>query len=370
MNLYKKNHHLSAAAAGQSQVLTRAAGPVVAAASRPHVLTAVATAAALALAFAMAFTGCSTTVKQDVERPANLEVENYATVSALPFKTLAQMGKDDDYDDTPVETFEDYYQKLGQKAASESDEQALLALLDERLMDRLTQSKQLKFVDPDSVQYAIRQRKEIPADVYITGGFTKFSSTIEKEDVDTGKKDDDDKPIMETRYWREASARVLYQVVETGTNRVISKNEFSFSDKSDKNTNWKKVSSTYTVLSPYLNSVVSNIMKDFTPHTETRELTLLKGKGKDMKEADKLAGKGSLVPARNRFLSIYRETGLFEAGYNAALLYEAVDEYDSALKLMNDVWKNSGDSRAKEKLKELEQEAEAARRLQAQKNKR
>lgn len=310
---------------------------------------------------------CSTTVKQEVEQPANLEVENYATVSALPFKTLSQMGRDD-YDDTPVETFEDYYQKLGQKAASESDEQALLALLDEKLMDRLSGSKQLKFVDPDTVQYAIRHRTDIPADVYITGGFTKFSSTIEKEDVDTGKKDDDDKPVMETRYWREASARVLYQVVETRTNRVISKNEFSFSDKSSKDTNWKKVSSAYSVLSPYLNSVVSNIMKDFTPHTETRELTLLKGKGKAMKEADKLVGKGNLVAAREKFLSIYKQEGTFEAGYNAVLLYEAMEEYDEALSLMNKVWKNSGDTRAKDKIRELEDEIEAARRLKAQKS--
>lgn len=310
---------------------------------------------------------CSTTVKQEVEQPANLEVENYATVSALPFKTLSQMGRDD-YDDTPVETFEDYYQKLGQKAASESDEQALLALLDEKLMDRLSGSKQLKFVDPDTVQYAIRHRTDIPADVYITGGLTKFSSTIEKEETDTGKKDDEGKPVMETKYWREASAVLLYQVVETGTNRVISKHEFSFSDKSDKDTNWKKVSSTYSVLSPYLNSIVSNIMKDFTPHTESRELTLLKGKGKAMKEAEKLAGKGSLVAARNQFLSIYRKEGTFEAGYNAALLYEAMEEYDEALTLMNKVWKSSGDSRAKEKIRELEDEIEAARRLKAQKS--
>ena len=330
-----------------------------------------ATSAGMALPLLLAgilMASCSTTVRQEVEQPANLEVERYSTVSALPFKTSAEMGKSS-YDDTPVETFEDYYQRLGQKAASENDEYVLLTQLDDRLTERLMQSKQLKYVDPDSVQYAIRHRTDIPADVYITGGLTKFSSTIEKEETDTGKKDDEDKPIMETKYWREASAVLLYQVVETGTNRVISKHEFSFSDKSDKDTNWKKVSSTYSVLSPYLNSIVSNIMKDFTPHTESRELTLLKGKGKAMKEAEKLAGKGSLVAARNQFLSIYRKEGTFEAGYNAALLYEAMEEYDEALTLMNKVWKSSGDSRIKEKIRELEDEIEAARRLQAQKNK-
>lgn len=323
---------------------------------------------ALASCLVMAvMSGCSTTVKQDVEMPANLEVEMYATVSSLPFKTTSQMGKSS-YDDEPVATFEEYYQKLGQKAASENDEYTLLAQLEDKLTQRLMQSKQLDYVDPETVEYAISRRTKIPADLYITGGFTKFSSTIEKEEVDTGKTDDDGKPIMETRYWREASARLLYQVVETGTNRVISKDEYNFSDKSDKEKDWRKVSSTYTVLSPYLGTVVNLIMKDFAPHTETRELTLLKAKGKDMKEADKLAGKGQLVQARNSFLSIYNSTGLFEAGYNAALLYEAVDEYDEALRLMNRVWKNSGDSRAKEKMRELEKEVESAHRLQLQKN--
>ncbi len=311
---------------------------------------------------------CSTTVRQEVEQPANLEVERYASVSALPFKTSSEMGSKSSYDDTPVETFEDYYQRLGQKAASENDEYVLLTQLDDRLTEKLMQSRQLKYVDPDTVQYAIRHREDIPADVYVTGGLTRFISKIEKEETDSGKKDDEDKPIMETKYWREASAVLLYQVVETGTNRVVSKQEFSFSDKSDKVSDWKKVSSTYSVLSPYLNSIVSNIMKDFTPHTESRELTLLKGKGKDMKEADKLAGKGSLVAARNKFLAIYRQEGTFEAGYNAALLYEAMEEYEEALSLMNKVWKNSGDSRAKEKIRGLEKEMEAARRLQAQKS--
>ena len=350
----------TAAAAGRAAAAVRQAHPAVCAAA----------AALAAVLMAAAVTACSTTVKQEVERPANLEVETYNAISALPFKTSAEMGKSS-YDSEPVETFEDYYRKLGQKAASENDEYVLLTQLDDRLTQKLIASRELNYIDPADVEYALSHRSAaIPADMYITGGFTKFTSTIEKEEHETGEKDDEDKPIMESKYWREASATLLYQVVETRTNRVISKQEYSFSDKSSKVTDWKKVSSTYTVLSPYLNSLVNNIMEDFTPHTETMELTLLKGKSKEMKEAEKLAGKGQLAPARNRFLSIYRSQQLFEAGYNAALLYEAMEMYDEALRLMTDVWQTSGDSRAKEKMRELQKEQEAAARLQKQRSQR
>ena len=110
-------------------------------------------------------------------------------------------------------------------------------------------------------------------------------------------------------------------------------------------------------------------MADFTPHTETLSLTLLKSKDKDMKAAEKLAHKGQLVSARKEYQYIYKKDQLFEAGYNAALLYEAMEEYEAALELMQKVWKDSGDTRAKEKIRELEKEVEAAERLRNQKKK-
>ena len=318
-------------------------------------------AAAVSVAFAAAcslvLAGCSTTVKQEVERPANLEVETNNAVSALPFRTSAEMGRAS-YDDTPVYSFDEYTRRQGEINLSQSEEKDLLSRLDERLSRRLLIADNLEYVDPADVEYALSHREvAIPADLYITGGLLEFSSTIQQESEDTGKKDKDDKAILEYKYWREASMTLLYQVVETKTNRVVSKETYSFSGKSSKYTDWKKVDSTYTVLSSKLDSFITKIMEDFTPHTESRSLTLLKGKGSDMKEADKLAHSGQLVPARNKFLSIYRSEHTFEAGYNAALLYEAMEMYDEALSLMTNVWQNSGDSRAKEKMKELQKEA-------------
>jgi curli biogenesis system outer membrane secretion channel CsgG len=325
--------------------------------------------AALALAALVAglAAGCSTTVKQDVERPAKLDVENYSTISALPFRTSAQMGSTAS-DDDPVYTFEEYTRRQGEIYASQTEERDLLDRLDDRLVQRLKSAKSFSFVDPESVEYALNRRTEIPADVYITGGITKFNSKIEQESSDTDKTDDEGNPIRETKYWRAASLSILYQVVETGTNRVVAKEEYSFSGSSSKETDWKKVDSTYTVLSSKVDSFINRVMEDFTPYTEEKSLTLLKGKGSDMKAADKLANSGSLVPARNKFLAIYNSNGTFEAGYNAALLYEAMEEYDEALNLMNRVWRETGDSRAKQKIKDLENELESARRLRNQKN--
>lgn len=318
------------------------------------------------LAASLTLTGCSTTVKQDVERPANLDVQNYSTVSALPFRTTEEMGKSS-YDDTPIYTFEEYNRRQGEIYTSQNEEKDLLTRLDERLTRSLGSARNLKFVEPESVQYALNRRTEIPADVYITGGLTKFSSKIAEENND--KADDEGNLIRESTYWREASATILYQVVETSTNRVVSKEEYSCSGTSERFSDWRKVPSTYSVLSSKMDNFINRVMEDFTPHTETKSLTLLKGKGKDMKEADKLAHDGKIVAARNSFLSIYRDEQLFEAGYNAALLYEAMEEYDEALNLMQRVWRETGDSRAKEKIRDLEKEVESAERLRSQKKK-
>ncbi len=311
---------------------------------------------------------CSTTVKQEVERPANLEVENYNAVSALPFRTSTEMGTAS-YDSTPIYSFDDYTRRQGEIYSSQNEEKALLAKLDEQLSRRLLLADNLNYVDPQDVEYALRQRSaKIPADLYITGGIIEFSSTIEQETEEKEAKDEDEKTVTETKYWREASMTILYQVVEASTNRVVSKEKYSCSGTSSKVTNWKKVDSTYSILSSKLNGFINRVMEDFTPHTENKSLTLLKGTGAAMKEADKLAHNGKLVPARNKFLSIYRSEQLFEAGYNAVLLYEAMEMYDEALALMQDVWQSSGDSRAKEKIRDLQKERQAAQRLQLQKS--
>ncbi|MBQ3799813.1 MAG: hypothetical protein II837_05890, partial [Treponema sp.] len=149
----------------------------------------------------------------------------------------------------------------------------------------------------------------------------------------------------------------------------LTREEYSYSGTSGKVTDWHKVDSTYAVLSSKLDTFITRVMKDFTPHTETMRLTLLKSKDKEMKDAEKLASDGQLVSSRRKYLGIYRSSQLFEAGYNAALLYEAMEEYDEALSLMKEVYKNSGDSRAREKVKALEKEVEAAARLRSQKKK-
>ena len=92
-------------------------------------------------------------------------------------------------------------------------------------------------------------------------------------------------------------------------------------------------------------------------------------KDSDMKDAEQLVHDKQLVLARNQYLSIYKSRGLFEAGYNAALLYEAMEQYDSAMKLMKEVYLASGDSRAKAKIADIQYEMDSAERLRTQQKK-
>ena len=327
-----------------------------------------AVAAGIACAAAVFFAGCATTVNTDVVRPANLDVEKYNSVTALPFRTSTEMGTAS-YSMRPVFTFDDYYRELGKIYSRQNEEKDLLALADAKLIRKLAASEKFRYVDPKSVERAIELQTPVPVDVYITGGITSFSSKIEEEKDEIGWKDAKGNMHYENKYWCEASATFLYQVVESKTNRVLSYDEYSCSASSLKETDWRKVESAVSVLSPKLDGFISRIMEDFAPYTVRKSLTMLKSKDSDMKDAEQLVHDKQLVLARNQYLSIYKSRGLFEAGYNAALLYEAMEQYDSAMKLMKEVYLASGDSRAKAKIADIQYEMDSAERLRTQQKK-
>ena len=88
-----------------------------------------------------------------------------------------------------------------------------------------------------------------------------------------------------------------------------------------------------------------------------------------MKEAEKIAKKGQLGLAKNKYLSLYNTKDYFEAGYNAALLLQAMEEYEDAKAVMTNVYKRFGDKRAKTALKDIENDLESAKRLKNQQKK-
>lgn len=313
------------------------------------------------------FVSCSTSVNMDVTRPANLDIEKYSSISALPFRTTSEMGSYSRQSSRPIYTFDDFLKELGRRYLQDSDELDILHTFDKRLANRLRTMNNFDYVDPKTVESAIYYNTRIPVDVYITGGFTEFSSSIEEEIVE--REDKNGNKYKEKRYWREVSFSILYQVVDANNYYVITSNEKSYSASSSKENSELRVDSALSLVNSKLNNFISLIMHDFQPYVVTKTLTMLKHKDEEMKQTAKLVDDGQYVLAKNRYLALYESKNYFEAGYNAVLLWEAIGNYDEALSLMTQIYKETGNPQAKNKINDLVSEIESNERLKKQLNK-
>ena len=84
------------------------------------------------------------------------------------------------------------------------------------------------------------------------------------------------------------------------------------------------------------------------------------------KSAEKLADNALIKDSINAFTNIYEETDLMEAGYNAAILQEALGNLSVAEKMMMEVYERHPDSKVVKGLSDIRYEIGQAERLNKQ----
>lgn len=311
-------------------------------------------------------TACTTTVRTDVTRPAHLDIEKIDKVSVLPFKTSMEM-RQLDFCVYPAVTFAEFHTHSLAFYRERDEEIDIVCELDRMLIDRMYRGTDFAFINPATVESAIYSGKKNPADVYITGGITQFSSRMKSKEVEETTKEGKKRKVK--KFYRETDIDLVYQVVDAKTSKVISYDEYGWNLKSDSHKNKHNVPGAYEMVGSELDDFVSRIMRDFKPYHETKSFTLLKYKDDGMKQAAKIADKGQILTAAKKYKAIYDANGYFEAGYNAALLYEANGDYETALKIANELYSSTGDSRAKSLSKDIKSEINSKARLQKQRKK-
>jgi len=109
------------------------------------------------------------------------------------------------------------------------------------------------------------------------------------------------------------------------------------------------------------------------PYMVTKSIKLLSPNTKDkvlkerMKAADEFAENYNLAEASAEFQNIYEETGLVEAGYNAAILQEALGNLSKAEEMMQAVYNKNPDPKVLKGLSDIQYEMKQAQRLESQK---
>ncbi|MCF0261767.1 MAG: hypothetical protein HUK23_02520 [Sphaerochaetaceae bacterium] len=118
-----------------------------------------------------------------------------------------------------------------------------------------------------------------------------------------------------------------------------------------------------------INDMIDNLTADITnalsPHYEMQLFTLMKNspKAKNVEQAYKMVNQGSYQAALRVFENEYKKSGHVPSGYNAAILYYVLGDYDNALSLSEDVFSRSGNPKAVTlyyKMLEVMQNQEAA----------
>ena len=170
------------------------------------------------MVLALSLTSCATTVRVKVERPAELDLNGAKSVGILPFqaKTTSSMGGVSQavIDVMEYFGFHDWYYDQ-----DDIDRRELADLITKTLQEGLVNSPYLDLVDSTSVQSALSSGKKPRCDVYLTGAITKFDTSIKSV---VRERTVNKRKMKVTYYYRELSMEVMYQIVDTATNKVVS----------------------------------------------------------------------------------------------------------------------------------------------------
>ena len=217
---------------------------------------------------------------------------------------------------------------------------------------------------------ALKENKTVPTDVYLTGKIRSLKTDIDEDKKTVEKTDSNGNKTtsVEWSYCKTVETTVSYSVVSAKDNIVIGTREKTLKKSSSYYSSRRSLPDEMDLLKSELDSLISKIMHEIQPYTITKKLDLLKDKSKDdrMKKANDYAKDGKLNDALKIYKSVYKENKNFEAGYNAAQILIAKNELNEARSLMEKLYSSTGDKRASDSLKLINEEIVYAERLKKQ----
>ena len=241
--------------------------------------------------------------------PANVDLNGAKSITVMPF------------------TVDSKAQLSGQTGAAEA--QTAAEYIRECLIAELEKSKNLKY-------------KTSGADVAISGRITKYIVETEKTGSGSG-------------FIRSVVAAVEYDIQNTKSSTILAKNNTSISAESKAYAAEKRLPAAYTLIEPKLPRISTVILQDVQPYTIVNRISLIKVKrNRAMRRAYKLFAEGRYSDSMQSYLEIYKNTNLFEAGYNAARLMQIKGDLESAKKISTELFTKFKDTRAANVLHEIE----------------
>jgi len=316
----------------------------------------------LCLAFVFFASSCATTVNLKVTRPAEVDSYGAESIAILPFGTegsirvIRRNGKK-----LPVV---DFFLNVANK---ESEQRDIANYMQRELEIEMAKSPYLKLIDSYAVMSALKNGNDLPADLYLTGDITSFDSKVKKSER---KEKSGEKTVIREYYTREVYMRFDYQIVNGKTSEVLYQDNFYFSKTSSESKDEDTLPSIYNMVTKSINSELRDISHKIQPYDVNKTIFLTKPRNAsdDFQKADIYVKDGNIKTGYELFLRIYKEENLFEAGYNAAALLEAMGRFEEAKSLAEELSIRFGNKKVRRLISDINYEIEMDRKFKAQRN--
>ncbi len=173
--------------------------------------------------------------------------------------------------------------------------------------------------------------------------------------------------VIEKSLLQEVSLEFSYSILDIRKNKIIAVR--SFQEEARRRTRIGvgiededafKAPSLFSLYQTIISSIAGDIRNQLVPRTvhEVRYLEKDTEKNPKMDQAEKLVKAGSWNQAQEIYLQVWNRTGNYAAGYNAVILYEVKGELDKAVKLMEEIYLQTGNPKAARKLEQLKMAVE------------
>lgn len=199
--------------------------------------------------------------------------------------------------------------------------------------------------DPNLV--LINKKNADQADYLISGGITGFDTSIDREKKDNRK-----------YCTKEVFVSIRYQLVDVKTKEIVYTEE-RYIDRQD--TREGSEPHAIAVVSDDIDMLAKQIVDITRPHEVkvTERIYLAETKNKDFKTACKLAKKSETFgKAQELFAKVYADEGIYQAGYNSAVLLFLNRDFEKALEEMHAIEEKFHTKEAEKALERIQKEIE------------
>ena len=308
--------------------------------------------------FLFVFAGCATTIKVNVQRPAELDLNGASSISVLPFQTSLFIMPDVH---GRVSVLDAFFSGL----FSSGEDYRCASYLTDNINKTLLSGKFYRLVDSNTVHSQLLRGETPDCDIYLSGRIDYLTSFTETERCERKK---DDKIVYYDQFRKRIKIGVSYMVIDAKTSTVMDIDTYDFETFSGWYDNPSYLPGEFNEVRYYLDSIVSDLSRKIQPYYETKKIKLLEDKTKnpDLKTANEYAKNKLYQKSYDVYREVYDSTGDFTAGYNSAMLQEVLGNLDEARSIMDRLVDETGDKRAMKALSDINNEILKDERLKNQ----